>query len=152
VTKTRRFFWYLLPIGIWMAVIFSASSDAGSFQHSSRIVAPVVRFLFPRISEEGVHAIVFGVRKVAHLTEYALLAGLVWRAFRSQDIADRLSWSWKHALQTILVVALYAASDELHQAFVPNREASAVDVLIDTAGAAGGLFIIWGVRRFRRTD
>ena len=133
-----------------MVVIFSASSDAGSFQHSSRIIAPIVRFLFPRISEESVHAIVFGVRKAAHLTEYALLAGLVWRAFRSGDMSDGRRWSWKRALQTLLVVALYAASDEIHQAFVPNREASMVDVMIDTAGAAGGLFIIWGAGRFRK--
>ena len=133
-----------------MVVIFCASSDAGSFQHSSRIIAPIVRFLFPRISEESVHAIVFGVRKAAHLTEYALLAGLVWRAFRSGDMSDGRRWSWKRALQTLLVVALYAASDEIHQAFVPNREASMVDVMIDTAGAAGGLFIIWGAGRFRK--
>jgi VanZ family protein len=133
-----------------MVVIFSASSDAGSFQHSSRIIAPVVRFLFPRISEESLHAIVFSVRKAAHLTEYALLAGLVWRAFRSGDMSDGRRWSWKRAVQTLLVVAVYAASDEIHQAFVPNREASMVDVMIDTAGAAGGLFIIWGAGRFRK--
>jgi len=38
---------------------------------------------------------------------------------------------------------LYSASDEIHQAFVPNRGASFADVCLDTAGAALGLFVTW---------
>jgi len=41
------------------------------------------------------------------------------------------------------VVFLYAISDEVHQAFVPTRQASTADVLIDTLGGGAGLVLIW---------
>jgi len=44
----------------------------------------------------------------------------------------------------------YAASDEFHQLFVPSREASVLDVLIDTAGAVFALLLIWFIGRWRR--
>ena len=65
-----------------MALIFSASGDRASFSHSSRIIGPIVRWLFPQLSDEAVHAIVVLVRKCAHLAEYAVLALLLWRALR----------------------------------------------------------------------
>ena len=62
---------------MWMAVIFSASSDTHSFQHSSRILEPIIRWLFPQLAERTVWQIVFIIRKCAHLTEYAILAWLL---------------------------------------------------------------------------
>ncbi len=126
-----------------MAVIFSASCDRRSFSHSSHIIAPIVRWFFPRISEEALHSVVILVRKGAHFTEFAILALLVWRALRKPVMRDPRSWNWPLAGKTLLLVLLYAASDEFHQRFVPTREASVVDVMIDTVGGAGGLFALW---------
>ncbi len=133
-----------------MCVIFSASSDQMSFAHSSRIIGPIVRWLFPHLSEETVHTIVVLARKCAHVTEYAILSLLVWRALRKPVRNDTRPWQWKEAARTALLVLLYAASDEFHQLFVPSRQASVVDVLIDTAGGVLALLFIWSLGIWRK--
>jgi VanZ family protein len=133
-----------------MAVIFSASSDTQSFQHSSRIVAPLLHWLFPHLSAQTADAVAFAVRKVAHLTEFAIFGLLLWRALRKPVRRDPRPWSWPQARNALLLVILYAASDEFHQLFVPTRQASIVDVLIDTTGAALGLGALWLIGRWRK--
>jgi VanZ family protein len=150
VAKFRAFLIYWLPVLIWMAVIFSASSDRMSFSHSSRIIAPILHWLFPDISDQTVHAIVFAVRKAAHVTEYAILALLVWRALRKPNATNPRPWLWSHAGSALLFVALYATTDEIHQAFVPSRQASVWDVLLDTLGGAFGLLFLWILGRWRK--
>ena len=150
MSKFRVFLKYWLPLGVWMVVIFSASGDSHSYQHSSRLLAPLVKFFFPDISKESLDLAVLVGRKCAHLTEYAILALLFWRAVRKPLKNDARPWSWPLAGRAILFVALYAASDEFHQLFVPTREASLRDVAIDTTGAALGIFLLWGLGRWRR--
>ena len=69
------------------------------------------------------------LRKGAHMTEYAVLAVLLVRALRREAPALGLG-------------VMYAASDELHQAFVRGRHASPIDVAIDTVGLLIGL-LVW---------
>jgi VanZ family protein len=149
VSKIRSFTWYWLPVIIWMFVIFSASGDRKSADRSSRIIAPLVRWIYPDISAETLDVIVLLVRKCAHLAEYAVLALLFWRAVRKPVKNDPRPWSWPPAGMAILFVALYAASDEWHQSFVPSREGRISDVLIDTIGAVGGMVLLWTVVRWR---
>jgi VanZ family protein len=66
------------------------------------------------------------LRKLAHVTEYAILGALLLRAL-------------ERPLPAFAVGVLYAASDEVHQHFVSGRHASPVDVAIDAAGIAIGL-------------
>jgi VanZ family protein len=146
----RRFAKYWLPVVACMAVIYSASSDRKSAQHSSRLIEPLVRWLFPHLTNDTVWLIVLFVRKCAHLTEFAILALLVWRALRASAASELRGWSWRLARNTWLVVVLYAASDELHQWFVPDRQASGWDVLIDSSGAAAGLLALWAVGHWRK--
>jgi len=134
---------------VWMLLIFSASNDRMSFQHSSRFIGPLVRWLLPHASEDTVQAMVFGVRKCAHLTEYAILAWLCWRVLKP---ADRSAWSWRRAGNSLLIVALYAATDEIHQSFVPSRQGSVWDVLLDTAGGAAGLLLLRVFCRWREAS
>jgi VanZ family protein len=133
-----------------MVVIFSASGDRASFSHSSRIIGPLVRWLFPQLSDEAIHAIVVSVRKGAHLTEYAVLTLLLWRALRKPRRGDARPWQWSQAGLALGLTALYAASDELHQLFVPSRQGSIWDVLLDTAGGALALVGLWVVGRVRK--
>jgi VanZ family protein len=141
---------YYLPVLIWMVVIFSASGDQKSFQHSSRIIGPIVRWLFPQMTEATVGRVVFAVRKAAHVTEYAILAMLLWRAFRQPRVADPRPWRWSQPGLALLVVALYAASDEWHQLMVPNRQGAFADVLLDICGGALGLLLIWAIGYWRQ--
>jgi VanZ family protein len=121
-----------------------------SLQHSSRIVGPLAHWLFPHLSDEGVESIVLFVRKCAHLTEYAILALLFWRVLRKPVWKNPQPWQWRTAARTTLLVMLYAASDEFHQYFVPSRQASVLDVLLDTSGAVFALLLLWGIGRARR--
>ena len=74
------------------------------------------------------------LRKLAHTAEYAILGALLLRASRSVPLA-------------VVAGVLYAVSDELHQHFVPGRQGSPLDVLIDAAGVAIGV-AVW--RRLRQ--
>jgi hypothetical protein len=102
-----------------MGVIFCASGERFSFQHTSRIIGPLARWLFPHLSGEAIHALIVIVRKCAHLAEYAVLALLLWRALRKPPEPDAPPWRWPEAGLAMALVALYAASDEFHQTFVP---------------------------------
>jgi VanZ family protein len=133
-----------------MWIIFAASSDRHSYQHSSRIIEPIVRWLFPHASDDAVYAVVMIGRKCAHLTEYAVLALLLWRALRKPPEPNAPSWHWSQAGLVLALVALCAASDEIHQTFVPSRQGCVTDVLLDTTGAALALLSLWAVGRWRK--
>ena len=150
VSKLRLFVKYWLPILLWFTLIFGASSDASSVQHSSRLIGPLVRWLFPHLAEASVGHIVYFVRKCAHLTEYAILALLFWRAFRKPVKADTRPWSWIESRNAWLGVVVYASTDEIHQRFVPGRQGSFYDVLIDSTGGALGLLALWAFGRWRK--
>ena len=148
--RFRTFLKYWLPVLLWMALIFTASSDNHSFARSSRILAPLLHWLFPQMPQDTVNFIVLFARKGAHLTEYAVLALLLWRAVRRPVKNDSRPWNWPETRLVLLSVALYAASDEFHQQFVPSRDSAVHDVFIDTAGGAAGLFALWMVGRWRK--
>lgn len=72
-----------------------------------------------------------GWDKVAHFAAYAILATLSIRALHGGFVPLRL----RPTLLAILLTALYGASDEVHQLFVPGREASVADLVADVSGA-----------------
>jgi VanZ family protein len=132
-----------------MVLIFSASGDKKSGESSSRLIAPLVKFFVPDISEPRLQQVVFGVRKAAHVTEYAVLSWLLARAL----LRPGTPWGrWRRtaALLAWFVASLYAASDELHQAFVPNRQARWADVGLDSCGAALGVMALYRFGRWRK--
>ena len=98
-----------LPVLAWAAVIFAFSS-------------------IPSLSSGlGVWDTV--LRKAAHVTEYAILGLLLYRAIEREAPA-------------LAAGIAYAATDELHQHFVAGRHASPVDVGIDAVGVALGM-LVW---------
>ena len=139
--KLRAFLKYWLPVLVWMALIFTASADSHSYEHSSRFVEPFLHWLFPQMSQVNIEWIHHFIRKCGHLTEYAILALLLWRSLnQSKNLPP---WSWPRVQGTILLVCLYASTDEFHQSFVPTRTSLVSDVFIDTAGGAIGLLAFW---------
>jgi VanZ family protein len=141
-------FW--LPVILWMACIFSASGDSMSGEHTSHFLGPLIKWFFPKISDALVAEIVFDIRKCAHVTEYAVLGLLFWRAWRQPVRGDTRPWDWALARRAFLATALYAATDEFHQLFVPSREARVHDVAIDASGAAAAMLVLWGFGRWRK--
>jgi VanZ family protein len=140
---------YWVPLMVWMVIIFSASADAQSAQRTSRFLEPFLRWLNPDVSAETIEFVRWAIRKMAHLAEYAVLAWLAWRALRKPRRNDPRPWSWKIAGAALGIVVLYAATDEIHQTFVPNRTGALRDVCIDMLGGTLGLLALWCWHRFR---
>ena len=126
------------PLVVWAALIFIGSSSVLSGSNTSVVLRPVL-WLFPHASEATLALIHFLVRKAGHLTEYAILALLAARAFRtSSHELLRTRWFW---ISLLLVVA-YSLSDEFHQSFVPSRTASIYDCMIDSVGGLTALVLL----------
>jgi len=135
----KSFVKYWLPLLIWLGVIFVGSTELMSAEHTSRFIVPFLLWLKPGMSPQTIWIILVVVRKCAHVTEYAILAVLLWRALRSiLTLRAKMSISFGAVL---LACALFAASDEFHQIFVKSRTPSVRDVFLDVAGALVGLLI-----------
>ena len=133
-----------LPLVVWLIFISYASSDSFSADNTSRIIGPLVLWLFPNTSPEAMATIHFITRKIAHFTEYAILGFLAARAFRTYN---------RWFLISAALVVVYALIDEYHQSFVPSRTASIFDGLIDMSGGLTALLIVLKrSRRFSRTN
>ena len=104
------------------------------------IVWAAVIFLFSSIPSLGTGLGVWDtiLRKGAHMTEYAILGLLLFRAFGRE-------------LPALALGIAYAITDEIHQHFVRGRHASPIDVLIDTVGVAIGL-LVFRLLRERQTQ
>lgn len=107
-----------LPVVLWALVIFTFSS-------------------FPSLKASQVDWQDFAIRKFAHLSEYAILAILLYRSFLLNGCSK-----FDAGFQAILVCVLYAFSDEFHQAFVPGREPAIRDIAFDATGTTIGIFVV----------
>src|SRR4029453_16128227 len=135
----KSFLKYWLPLLIWLGVIFVGSTNVMSAEHTSRYIVPFFLWLKPGMSPKAIWTVLVVARKCAHVTEYVILALLLWRAFRS---VPALRTRTSIVFGTVLLgCALFAASDEFHQTFVKSRTPSVHDVLLDVAGALLGLLI-----------
>jgi VanZ family protein len=134
-----RFLSRYLPLVAWLVFISYASSDSFNAGNTSRIIGPLVLWLFPNTTPEtllGIHII---TRKAAHFTEYAVLAYLAARAFRT---SPRPALANRWFIAALALVVAYALLDEYHQTFVPSRTGSVYDSFIDIAGGLMALLII----------
>jgi len=122
-----------------MAVVFFMSTQLGAASNTGRFLVPLLRWLDPGISNSAIEHVHFVVRKSAHVTEYAVLSLLVLRALRIWRDCPSARWSWSLAFAALAISAMYAATDEMHQRWVPDRTPSMHDVMFDSAGAAIGL-------------
>jgi VanZ family protein len=74
------------------------------------------------------------LRKLGHITGYALLTALWWWALRGVT---------RRPLLIALAIALvYSCTDEFHQTFVPGRTGTPIDVGIDAIGMAIAAWLI----------
>jgi VanZ family protein len=126
------------PVLVWAGLIWFLSTDPFSSAATGRAIGPVLSWLFPSASEETLKLLHALIRKAAHFIEYFVFSLLVFRGIRGDRRGWRLGWS----LETVLVAAIYAALDEIHQAFEPDRTSSMHDSLLDTVGAAAAQLLL----------
>lgn len=135
----------------WMCVIFAFSAQE---QEESSVVSETFSYRMVRSADslfgfdwndEKLHEIADAiegyVRKAAHMTEYAILAVLLYVWLGKWQFAMR-----KRMFLAVIAAAVYAASDEIHQLFVAGRSGRITDVMIDSSGAILGVFLFVGVK------
>jgi VanZ family protein len=127
-----------LPLLLWLSFISFASTSEFSGENTSRIVRPLVLWLFPATSEATLQVIHFVVRKMAHLTEYAVLGVLAARSLSTSSVRF-VKQHW--VLLVFLLILIYSLLDEYHQSFVPSRTASLYDSMIDCVGGFTALMV-----------
>jgi len=122
---------YWLPVFLWIGFIFWMSTSMFSAQNTYLFFESLLRFFVPSISHKEIIVVHIFIRKLAHITEYFISGLLLFRAFR-EGSDKRREGLW--AFSSLLVVVIIAASDELHQSFIPTRTATLVDVGLDILG------------------
>jgi VanZ family protein len=138
---------YWLPTLIWLGVLTWFSTDTFSAEHTGRVLARVIHFLFgdvSRLTFEHVHLL---VRKSAHFFSYGLLSFFAFYTWRASLPLTR-AWALRWSLLALLLTLAAGCTDEFHQSFVASRTSSLRDVGIDMAGALTFQFVIaWVVSR-----
>lgn len=84
------------------------------------------------------------VRKIAHITEYAVLAFFIYAHISSYGKIKR------QILIAIILTVMYAASDEYHQTFIAGRSGNITDVLIDGIGVVTGTLISYSIKKSKK--
>ena len=127
-----------------MLIIFMFSSDSGtaSSKKSDSVIINLVEVISNKKvnnkdRDKYIEKYVFPVRKCAHFTIYLILGILVISLLSEYRILN-----FKTVLYTLLIVFLYACSDEFHQLFVSGRSSEIGDVLIDSSGALLAILIL----------
>ena len=141
------------PALLWAVIISTFSTGVFTSENTSRIIVPVLHWLFPGASADTLFLLHHFIRKTGHVTEYFILSLLILRGIRAGQRGARFGW----AVVAIAIVAAYASLDEFHQSFVPGRTAAVSDVLLDTAGGIAAqvvvaLVVLLGDIRQKRRD
>jgi VanZ family protein len=139
------------PALLWAVVIWCFSTGVFTSVNTESVILPVLHWLFPRASHHMLLVMHHYIRKGAHFTEYFIFSLLLSRGIKAGQRGARVGW----ALTAVVLVACYASLDELHQAFVPGRQAAIADVLLDISGGVAaqvvaGLFSLWSSSREAR--
>jgi VanZ family protein len=130
---------------LWLVVIAIESTAMLSASNTSRILYPLLHFLFG-MSRQRFQIWHFYMRKSGHVVGYGTLSILLFRAWRATLPArNNANWIFRWANIAILGTALVASLDEWHQTFIPSRTGSVRDVVLDTCAgiAAQVLVFLW---------
>lgn len=122
----KKYIWLAAAIG-WCAAIFIATASPSSTGGRSLLFIQSVFHL--NGNEAAFVNLLF--RKTVHLTAFGLLAVLFYNSFERKKFYT----AW-------LITTLYAATDEIHQAFIPERTGAIIDVGLDSLGAFLALVIV----------
>jgi VanZ family protein len=133
---------------LWLIVIAIESSAYLSANNTSKILYPLLHFLFG-VDRAGFETWHFLLRKSGHVIGYALLSILLFRAWRETLPASGFNWTLRWASIALLATALVASLDEWHQSFLPSRTGRWQDVVLDTSAAIGAQLLLFFFRNWR---
>jgi VanZ family protein len=132
---------------LWLLLIAIESTALLSANNTSRILYPVLHYLFG-VDWEHFEIWHFFIRKAGHVIGYATLSILLFRAWRASVPHDAVRWRMRWAIIAVVGTALVASLDEWHQTFLPSRTGRWQDAVLDTcAGIAAQLLLFaWAGR------
>jgi len=124
-----------------MVVIAIESTDYLSSEHTSRILYPLLHFLF---NMDMMHFRVWHhyIRKIGHFVGYFILSVLLFRAWKA-TLRWPSFWTMRWATIAFFMSVLVASLDEWHQSFLPSRTGAFRDVVLDSTGALIAQFLIF---------
>ena len=108
--------------------------EGGTRRAGGRFILLLLKFILPGLTPETFEFLHHGIRKLRHLGEFAILSLLWARALAGPGAR----WHARRIGGALCLSILVVIVDESHQAFVPSRGASVMDVGIDTLGAVLG--------------
>jgi VanZ family protein len=134
---------------LWLIVIAVESTTYLSASSTSRILYPLLHFLFGLNHARFEHWH-FYIRKGGHVFGYGLLSFLLFRAWRETLPSIQNSrWALRWSTIAVLGTAFVASLDEWHQSYIPSRTGTVRDVLLDTsAGIAAQLLVFLWMKWF----
>ena len=121
---------YWTPVILYALVIFILSSQPSVPQPPGAARMPYLNYF-------------------EHLIEYACFGALLYLALTNSKNITLFKFAIPLA---ILIGGLYGITDEIHQAFVPNRYPEIADVVTDFLGSAVGAILVWTIPRFKKSD
>jgi VanZ family protein len=151
--------WWLrawAPVVIAITVICIESTDALSSQHTSSLLRPILERWFGHINDSSWDLYHHYLRKTGHFVGYGTVGFTFLRAWLytldRRGLRPLLAWRLRSSLLAILSTAVIACGDEFHQAFIPSRSGSPLDVLLDTSGACMLCLLVWLLCWSRRVE
>ena len=143
---TIRLLKYWLPVLVMIAAMYYFSTDVLSGENTRGIIETILEWAGVKISRATADNLNYLTRKAAHFVEYAMLAALLFRAFRADAVAR---WKTSWAVYSMLISAAWALLDEYHQSFSEERTGSIKDSMLDCSGALFMLVMVWYFNRDR---
>jgi len=137
---------------LWLIVIAIESTALLSSSNTSRILYPLLHYLFG-LDWDHFEVWHFFIRKGGHVVGYAILSILAFRAWRETFPAlGNPPWTARWASIAVLMTAFVASLDEWHQSFIPSRTGRWQDVVLDScAGIAAQLLLLLWLKNFARS-
>ena len=143
----KKYIAYVLWL-FWLFIIFYLSNQPGNISggESSHLIYNTLHFIYTCLNLDTSHLneiiliIHNPLRECMHSLEYLILGVLTINLLIQTQVKEN------KMIITILFCFIYAATDEIHQLFIPGRTFEYFDILMDMVGTLIGTFItklIW---------
>ena len=142
----------LLTAAVLIAIfVFSSQEGEETYAVSQGLLRTFIGKIVSRLPSLSPYGIEDDIRKYAHIVEFFLLSVAL---FLLSSALFRKKGPFFHFAVSLILSAAAAGADEWHQTFVPGRNGTLRDVMIDAMGFVPGALICLAVslliRRFKR--
>lgn len=122
-----------------LGMMYYLSTDVFSPENTYGMIGVLLGWFMPGIDWAAVEKVNLFIRKLGHVAQYALLAGLLYRAFHAgRPIPWRFSW----ALYSFILIAIWALLEQLHQEMTMHRSGSFSDFLLNVLAGCLALLVL----------